>query len=150
MLPLLRRNREPQRRALLLMSSPRSPACGRCSIISPLSKTHANLGGPYTLCPKFRCWSSVARPPTTIISTAWRDHLAFLRRCLPYHHGVPTRFRKGHGAKNLAIVGHFAINLVRAAKAKHSVKLRRRRHDGKPITSQPSPKQDHINPDSEP
>jgi predicted transposase YbfD/YdcC len=36
------------------------------------------------------------------------------------------RLRKGHGAKNMAIVRHFAINLVRAAKDKHSIKLRRK------------------------
>ena len=33
---------------------------------------------------------------------------------------------KGHGAKNMAIARHFAINLVRAAKDKHSIKLRRK------------------------
>jgi predicted transposase YbfD/YdcC len=37
-----------------------------------------------------------------------------------------SRLRKGHGAKNMAIVRHFAINLVRAAKDKHSIKLRRK------------------------
>lgn len=37
-----------------------------------------------------------------------------------------SRLRKGHGAKNMAIVRHFAINLVRAAKDKRSVKTRRK------------------------
>ena len=37
-----------------------------------------------------------------------------------------SRIRKGHGAKNMAIVRHFAINLVRAVKDKHSIKLRRK------------------------
>ncbi len=37
-----------------------------------------------------------------------------------------SRLRKGHGAKNMAIVRHFAINLLRAAKDKHSLKLRRK------------------------
>jgi predicted transposase YbfD/YdcC len=37
-----------------------------------------------------------------------------------------SRLRKGHGAKNMAIVRHFAINLVRAAKDKRSVKSRRK------------------------
>jgi predicted transposase YbfD/YdcC len=37
-----------------------------------------------------------------------------------------SRLRKGHGAKNMAVVRHFAINLVRAAKDKHSIKLRRK------------------------
>jgi predicted transposase YbfD/YdcC len=33
---------------------------------------------------------------------------------------------KGHGAKNMAIVRHFAINLVRAATDRKSIKLRRK------------------------
>ncbi len=37
-----------------------------------------------------------------------------------------SRLRKGHGAKNMAVVRHFAINLVRAAKDKNSIKLRRK------------------------
>ena len=37
-----------------------------------------------------------------------------------------SRLRKGFGAKNMAVVRHFAINLVRAAKDKKSVKLRRK------------------------
>lgn len=36
----------------------------------------------------------------------------------------PSRLRKGHGAKNTAIVRQFALNLVRTAKDKNSVKLR--------------------------
>jgi predicted transposase YbfD/YdcC len=36
------------------------------------------------------------------------------------------RLRKGHGAKNMAIARHFAINLVRAAPDKKSIKLRRK------------------------
>lgn len=38
-----------------------------------------------------------------------------------------SRLRKGHGAQNMAIVRHFAINLVRATKDKRSIKLRRKR-----------------------
>ena len=37
-----------------------------------------------------------------------------------------SRLRKGHGAKNMAVVRHFAINIVRAANDKHSIKLRRK------------------------
>ena len=37
-----------------------------------------------------------------------------------------SRLRKGFGAKNMAVVRHFALNLVRAAKDKHSIKLRRK------------------------
>ncbi len=38
-----------------------------------------------------------------------------------------SRLRTGHGARNMAVVRHFAINLVRAAKDKRSIKLRRKR-----------------------
>lgn len=38
-----------------------------------------------------------------------------------------SRLRTGHGAKNMAVVRHFAINLVRAAKDKRTIKLRRKR-----------------------
>jgi predicted transposase YbfD/YdcC len=38
-----------------------------------------------------------------------------------------SRLRTGHGAKNMAVVRHFAINLVRAAKDKRTLKLRRKR-----------------------
>ena len=37
-----------------------------------------------------------------------------------------SRLRKGYGAKNMAVVRHFALNLVRSAKDKHSIKLRRK------------------------
>lgn len=37
-----------------------------------------------------------------------------------------SRLRKGHGAKNMAVVRHFALNLVRGAKDKHSLKTRRK------------------------
>jgi predicted transposase YbfD/YdcC len=37
-----------------------------------------------------------------------------------------ARVRKGHGAKNMAVVRHFAINLVRAADDNKSIKLRRK------------------------
>lgn len=38
-----------------------------------------------------------------------------------------SRLRKGHGAHNMAIARHFAINLVRAVGDKRSIKLRRKR-----------------------
>ncbi|TJW01397.1 MAG: ISAs1 family transposase, partial [Mesorhizobium sp.] len=38
-----------------------------------------------------------------------------------------SRLRKGHGALNMAIVRHFAINLVRTVSDKHSIKLRRKK-----------------------
>ncbi len=37
-----------------------------------------------------------------------------------------ARLRKGHGAKNMAVVRHFAINLVRTITDKKSIKLRRK------------------------
>jgi len=37
-----------------------------------------------------------------------------------------TRLRTGHGAKNMAVVRHYAINLVRAVADKKSIKLRRK------------------------
>lgn len=38
-----------------------------------------------------------------------------------------ARVRKGHGAKNMAVVRHFAINIVRTANDKLSLKTRRKR-----------------------
>ena len=38
-----------------------------------------------------------------------------------------SRYRTGHGAKNMAIVRRFALGLVRANKYKGSVKTRRKR-----------------------
>jgi predicted transposase YbfD/YdcC len=37
-----------------------------------------------------------------------------------------SRLRTGHGAKNMAVVRHFAINLVRTVNDKRSVRLRRK------------------------
>ena len=37
-----------------------------------------------------------------------------------------SRLRTGHGARNMAVVRHFAINLVRAVDDKRSIKLRRK------------------------
>ena len=41
-------------------------------------------------------------------------------------HEDQSRLRKGHGAQNMAVVRHFAINLARSAKDKRSIKLRRK------------------------
>ena len=38
-----------------------------------------------------------------------------------------SRLRAGHGAKNMAVVRHFALNLVRQTKDKRSIKRRRKR-----------------------
>jgi predicted transposase YbfD/YdcC len=38
-----------------------------------------------------------------------------------------SRYRAGHGAKNMAVVRRFALNLVRANKSRGSIKTRRKR-----------------------
>ena len=38
----------------------------------------------------------------------------------------PCRLRKGFRARNMAVVRHFTLNLVRAAKDTRSIKLRRK------------------------
>jgi predicted transposase YbfD/YdcC len=43
-----------------------------------------------------------------------------------------SRLRTGHGAKNMALVGHFALNLVRQVNDRRSLKLRRKRADRNP------------------
>ena len=43
-----------------------------------------------------------------------------------------SRLRKGHGATNMALVRHFALNLVRTARDRRSLKTRRKRASGDP------------------
>ena len=43
-----------------------------------------------------------------------------------------SRLRKRHGAKNMALVRHFAFNLVRQISDRRSIKLRRKRADRNP------------------
>ncbi|MBZ0227567.1 MAG: ISAs1 family transposase, partial [Bauldia sp.] len=43
-----------------------------------------------------------------------------------------SRLRKGHGAHNMAVVRHFAINIVRAAHDRRSLKTRRKRASWNP------------------
>ena len=38
-----------------------------------------------------------------------------------------SRYRAGHGAKNMAVIRRFALGLVRANKSKGSVKTRRKK-----------------------
>jgi hypothetical protein len=38
-----------------------------------------------------------------------------------------SRYRTGHGAKNMAVVRRFALDLVRSTKTKGSIKTRRKR-----------------------
>jgi len=37
-----------------------------------------------------------------------------------------SRLRKGHGARNMATIRHFALNLVRTARDRKSIKTRRK------------------------
>lgn len=43
-----------------------------------------------------------------------------------------SRLRKGHGARNMAVVRHFAINLLRTVQDKVSIRLRRKRSGWQP------------------
>ncbi|MGC2777673.1 MAG: ISAs1 family transposase, partial [Bradyrhizobium sp.] len=43
-----------------------------------------------------------------------------------------SRLRKGHGARNMAVVRHFAINLLRTVQDKVSIRLRRKRAGWEP------------------
>jgi predicted transposase YbfD/YdcC len=43
-----------------------------------------------------------------------------------------SRLRKGHGARNMAVVRHFALNMVRSATDALSIKLRRKKAAWKP------------------
>jgi predicted transposase YbfD/YdcC len=44
-----------------------------------------------------------------------------------------SRLRVGHGAKNMAVVRHFALNLIRQASDKRSIKRRRKRASWDPL-----------------
>jgi len=58
------------------------------------------------------------------------------------------RVRKGHGARNMAVVRHFALNLVRSANDRDSIKLRRKRAGWDPDYLAKLISQSTINPDS--
>jgi predicted transposase YbfD/YdcC len=66
----------------------------------------------------------------TDAATAVREHWAIENRLhwvLDVTFGDDqSRLRKGHGARNMATVRHFALNLVRAAKDSRSIKSRRK------------------------
>jgi predicted transposase YbfD/YdcC len=72
-----------------------------------------------------------SRPLTaTQAATAVRDHWA-IENCLHWVLDVTftddqSRLRKGHGARNMATVRHFALNLVRTITDKRSIKSRRK------------------------
>lgn len=78
-----------------------------------------------------RYYISSARLSATRAAEAVRSHWA-IENSLHWVLDVTfrddqSRLRTGHGAKNMAVVRHFAINLVRTANDKHSIKLRRKR-----------------------
>jgi predicted transposase YbfD/YdcC len=62
-----------------------------------------------------------------------------------------SRLRRGHGAANMAVVRHFALNLVRQAKDKRAIKRRRKMAAWDPPPILPK-SQEHrpANPDSVP
>jgi hypothetical protein len=47
--------------------------------------------------------------------------------CVWTFHEDLSRLRAGHGAKNMAVVRHFALNLIRQVADKRSIKRRRKR-----------------------
>ena len=52
-------------------------------------------------------------------------------RDVVFHDGL-VRLRTGHGPENMAVIRHCAINLVRAADDKHSLKRRRKKANLEP------------------
>ena len=78
-----------------------------------------------------RYYVSSAVLPATQAAEAVRSHWAIensLHWVLDAIFGDDqSRLRTGHGASNMAIIRHFAINLVRTAKDKRSIRLRRKR-----------------------
>jgi len=96
-----------------------------------------------------------SRPLTAAdAATAVREHWAIENRL----HWVldvtfaddQSRLRKGHGARNMATVRHFALNLVRTATDKRSIKSRRKIAGWNPTISTPSSPLAPPNLDSEP
>ena len=65
-------------------------------------------------------------------------------------HDDQSRLRKGHGAVNMAVMRHFALNLVRTLDHNKPIKRRRKMPDGAPNTSPEFLASYRVNPDSEP
>ncbi len=77
-----------------------------------------------------RCFVSSAKLDARRFATAVRNHWR-IENGLHWVLDVTfkedqSRLRKGHGAKNMAIVRHFALNLVRTAQGPKSIKGRRK------------------------
>jgi predicted transposase YbfD/YdcC len=78
-----------------------------------------------------RCYISSRALPAAAFADAVRSHWA-IENNLHWTLDVTfkedqSRLRAGHGAKNMAVVRHFALNLVRKAVDKRSIKRRRKR-----------------------
>ena len=77
--------------------------------------------------PSATCWRGSTRPARR---SEVREHWAIENRLhwvLDVTFGDDqSRLRRGHGARNMATVRHFALNLVRAATNKRLIKSRRK------------------------
>lgn len=99
---------------------------GVAAILKVTSRTELRDRGRYDT----RYYISSARLSAQAAANAVRGHWGIENRL----HWVldvvfnedQARLRTGHGARNMAVVRHFAINLVRAATDKRSLKLRRK------------------------
>ena len=116
------------------------------------AETRVERGGPTRT--ETRYFVSSRSLSAAQAATAVREHWAIENRL----HWVldvtfaddQSRLRKGHGARNMATVRHFALNLVRTATDKRSIKSRRKIAGWPPPTSTPSSPQRPPNLDSEP
>ena len=89
-------------------------------------------------------FGSASRPQTRCFVASWPVSAKNLGEAARGHWRIETslhwvldvalredvsRLRKGHGAKNMAIVRHFALNLVGQVRDKGSIRLRGKRAD---------------------
>ena len=113
-----------------MTGSRRFPGGYRFAKIAAIIKVEARVEHKH-LCTHERRYYISSRPLTAAqAATAVRAHWQ-IENALHWVLDVTfkedlARVRKGHGAQNMAIVRHFAINIVRNAKDKHSIKLRRK------------------------
>jgi predicted transposase YbfD/YdcC len=100
----------------------------RWSRSTPIATTIRDAQADYLLAVKAN--QPTLRSEIESFFAAVRGHRAIensLHRVLDVTFGDDqSPIRRGHGAKNMAVVRHFAINLARSAKDKRSVRLRRK------------------------